>query len=730
MKHRFYALTGLAAVLGGLTAAWSDVTVPGNQGPSTASTPYVVPEPAATGVRTVSILTVGESVNTRPDGTAYRLVGLPDGAGGYDNGDGTFTMLVAHELNSSSGVARAHGSIGAFVSAWTIEKDTLKVRNGADLVRTLWLWNSTTQAFATGTTAFDRFCSADLPAASAFWNAATGKGVADRIFLGGEETGGGRAFAHVASGPSAGVSAEIPKLGKQAWENVVASPYAQDKTVIVGIDDSSPGQIVVYVGTKQATGTLFEKAGLRNGTAYGLIANGTASESRTTGVGASKDVAVPFTLAALSDQSASGASTETELNSVGATRFLRPEDGAWDPSNPADFYFVTTDQFDTVKTGTGSTVGRSRLYRLRFADISDPTLGGTITMLVDGTEAHQMLDNIGIDRNGNLLAQEDPGNQAYLARIWHYEIATGNWRTVARFDQARFGNIGVAATSPFNQDEESSGIFDAADLLGAGWWLFDAQAHSSAGDTELSQHGQLCALFLPESVPAPSFAGCATVSDTEPEKDEAIAFSATASVPGGGAISYAWDFGDGSTATGQTVGHAYTTAGSYTAVVTATHGPSGKSATSDVRIEVLRGSSWSAIQLHFDRSGKDSMTIRRKIPVPAGFSPAGTELAVNVGGVERTFTLDANGAGASGDASIQLVFKTVGGVVAKQTGEWFLKVTKADLASEFANEGLLDETNAAKPVLIEISATLGGKTTTQSWDPLYTSTAGEHGVAR
>ena len=32
--------------------------------------------------------------------------------------------------------------------------------------------------------------------------------------------------------------------------------------------------------------------------------------------------------------------------------FLRPEDGAWDTQDPNRFYFVTTDRFNTVKTGS------------------------------------------------------------------------------------------------------------------------------------------------------------------------------------------------------------------------------------------------------------------------------------------------------------------------------------------------------------------------------------------
>src|SRR5690349_12007387 len=74
-------------------------------GPSSSHTAYVIPTvPAA---KTSSILTVGDTVNG-----SYRMVGLPDGLGAFDNGDGTFTLLMNHELGSTQGIVRAHGSKG------------------------------------------------------------------------------------------------------------------------------------------------------------------------------------------------------------------------------------------------------------------------------------------------------------------------------------------------------------------------------------------------------------------------------------------------------------------------------------------------------------------------------------------------------------------------------------------------------------------------------------------
>jgi len=102
-------------------------------GPSTSQSPYLLP--LLPGYKTGSILSANDSAGS------YKMVGVPDGLGAFDNGDGTFTLLMNHELLSSEGVVRAHGSIGAFISEWLIRKSNLKVVKGADLIKNVKLWN-------------------------------------------------------------------------------------------------------------------------------------------------------------------------------------------------------------------------------------------------------------------------------------------------------------------------------------------------------------------------------------------------------------------------------------------------------------------------------------------------------------------------------------------------------------------------------------------------------------
>jgi hypothetical protein len=450
------------------------------------ASPYVIPTNPL--VTTQSLLTAGDAVG------GYVFAGTPDGVGAYDNGDGTFTVLINHEFGNTAGAAHTHNASlgvnghGAFVSKWVIDKSTLQVVSGGDLIHTLVLNGSTSLNL-------NRLCSADLPAVSAFFDAATGVGTTDRIFMNGEESAGGRVFGNVATGALAGTSYELPLLGKFAHENVVANPFAQGKTIVAGTDDSTPGGVYMYVGTKTAAGSPVDRAGLTNGINYGIQVAGVAAESRDFGLAAAGP----------------GVTTSGRFSLVNGagTLFLRPEDGAWDPSRPNDFYFVTTDRFDQVQDGLGAQAGRSRLWRLRFDDLTDPTAGGAIEMMLDGSEGGNMFDNIAVDGNGRILIQEDVGNSPHNGKVWLYEIATDRLVQVARHDPARFGDIGLSAAAPFNQDEESSGVLDVSGILGAGTYLLVDQAHYSINDPRVVEGGQLLVMKVPVG---PTLAGV-TVND-------------------------------------------------------------------------------------------------------------------------------------------------------------------------------------------------------------------------
>lgn len=453
-------------------------------GPSSSQPPYIVR--SQPGVVTKAIFTVGDSAKVKSDDvTPYRMVGIPDGLGAFDNGDGTFTLLMNHELGNTVGIVRDHGAKGAFISKWIINKEDLSVISGQDLIQNVMVWNKTTSQYEPATVTqktFSRFCSADLADISAYYDSSSGLGYNGHIFMTGEESGvEGRAFAHLMDG----TSYELPRLGKFAWENSIANPETGIQTVVAGTDDGTGGQVYFYVGTKTNSSNPVEAAGLTNGTLFGIKVNGLDAETN----GTILNGAMPFTAYNFGDVSSmTGAQLEAaSKDATGAfrvTSFQRPEDGAWDPNNPNDFYFVTTASF----------TGNSRLWRIHFNNPADPAAGGTVEILLDGSESQKMMDNLAVNERGQIVIQEDPGNQAYIAKVWLYDIATDKLTEVAHHDTERF----VQGASAFlTQDEESSGIIDVSSILGEGWYLLVQQAHFNIGDGELVEGGQLLALHIP-----------------------------------------------------------------------------------------------------------------------------------------------------------------------------------------------------------------------------------------
>ncbi len=140
-------------------------------------------------------------------------------------------------------------------------------------------------------------------------------------------------------------------------------------------------------------------------------------------------------------------------------RMQRPEDGAWDPRGNGNYalYFVTTASISPLMN--------SRLWRLTFDGIEQPEAGGRIDILLTNTPG-RMFDNVTIDRLGEVAHHDpqffEPGGAFFLT-----------------------------------QDEESSGIIDAHDILGQGWFLIDVQVHRVSADPELVQGGQLLAMYVP-----------------------------------------------------------------------------------------------------------------------------------------------------------------------------------------------------------------------------------------
>ena len=514
LRHRRGARIAALGLAAGLLAASAGTTAAATstaRGPSSSTDPYVLP--VADGVAITSLLTVGDAGAA---GNDYEMVGSPDGLG-VTSENGNVVLYMNHELRRGQGIVRRHGQRGAFNARLEVDRSSLAVLAGSDTVDPgVLYWDYPSGTYVTGPSTphfangaaqdlrFGRWCSGTLSDPGLFWSESKKVGYTGQLWFGNEEDGdNGRAFGVTTDG----FAQALPRFGLFEWENAVPAPNKSATTLVTGLEDG-PGdgsQLSVYAGEKQASGDAFERAGLTNGSRFVVDAidddvTDDAEWRSTYG----KGVPAPVTLNEVSwDQTGAAQNVQAIADGLSLNRI---EDGYWDPKRPDDFYFLTTEGGDTATTFPYTRDGGG-LWRLSFHNIEKPWKGATLTLLLDGTESIgagepkiNKPDNMTIDGDGNVLIQEDAGNNAHVGRIVAYRIGDGAMGVVARFDETLFAS---GAPGLITVNEESSGIIDAERLMGSGAFFFTAMVHTSAGlpagpgpgtIQELVERGQL--LFM------------------------------------------------------------------------------------------------------------------------------------------------------------------------------------------------------------------------------------------
>jgi hypothetical protein len=437
-------------------------------------------------------------------GTVIR--GIPDGMGAFASEDGRgITVLANHEVAINDKVALKSASKdspwGTSITKLNYSK-TLNKFDAAEPLITSWnFWNYKTGAYvstpiggeptnaAAGSFGWgiSRFCSATYSPAGTF--SYNGVGYDGALFTTGEEVGdSSRGFAF----DMTGAGYQLPRVGMLSTENIIPSTKKGPNTVALINEDGSAtdSQLHLYIGKKQSTGTSVDKAGLTNGDLYVLNVPTAATDNifRTT-IAKSTPTAATFKKIEWNTDVTSFAKGARD----NGTTFARIEDGNWDPKNQNVFYFITTESNkDPVATAENpAEPGISRdgggLWRLTFKDAQNPLEGATLEMLLNGGEAPYLSkpDNMTITDNGVVVIQEDPGNNAHVARVLAYRISDGKLATLAKFDSQYF----TATGSKFMTiDEESSGVIDVTSLLAkAGdtntYLMLNAQVHTYSGVT-------------------------------------------------------------------------------------------------------------------------------------------------------------------------------------------------------------------------------------------------------
>ncbi len=484
MSRRTVAVGTAAALLAGgaaTIAATNTPTVP----------PYAVG--IDKGYETKVIMSVGDRTPVTSDPTKqFQMVGIPDGLGAHPNGDGTSTVFMNHELRNaalSEPVVGAPLNRGALVSKLVIDRSG-KVLSGERAYDTVYQENTLVGPAPTVTNmtrAFSRFCSGSL--------AGIAEGFDRNIYFANEEDGtpantfdgkGGQAVAIFDKEAHA-----LPKLGRFAWENTLVQPRGDRRTVLMGMEDGPSdldpakenSQLYMYVGTKVRTkgATVLRRNGLDNGTLYVAVAKDGVSLGEQS---FDERVAVKWVVIPNAGD-LDAAQLEAASDAVGALRFARPEDGAFNPHNSNEFLFATT----------GGATGVNELGRLTSLRLhpKDPTRGAHLTVVYNadaivaaGGDIAISPDNIGVS-NRYLMINEDgtTESRATMAKkgrdgsIWRFRLDEEG----VDADSA----VRVAELKPPGRDGiavgpgvwETSGIIDARGIVrGRSAWLFDVQAHA------------------------------------------------------------------------------------------------------------------------------------------------------------------------------------------------------------------------------------------------------------
>jgi hypothetical protein len=285
---------------------------------------------------------------------------------------------------------------------------------------------------------------------------------------------------------TSGAFSTIPGAGRMNHENTVVVPGGWTGVVALTGDDtfSAPSsQLYQYSAASESEfkgddGSLWAfRVTSKNGT--GVTAtnpqNG-ANDYLDISLGdtmTGEFIAVPGDIARGTHGGQPQADLEAWSNDNNVFQFIRVEDIAYDPDAPQTVYFADTGAAVTANAATGrmsagGAAQNGRIFKM-VLNAANPKLVDSLTVLADGntTGLFTRPDNVAVGHD-TLMVQEDASTTPNTNNdIWSYPLdplAGGGWTRVATVTQAT---------------AETSGIVDASQWLGAGWWIFDVQSHST-----------------------------------------------------------------------------------------------------------------------------------------------------------------------------------------------------------------------------------------------------------
>ena len=236
---------------------------------------------------------------------------------------------------------------------------------------------------------------------------------------------------------------------------------------------------------------------------------------------------------------------------------------------------------------------------------------------------------------------------------------------------------------------------------------------------------------------SPALASPPTASPNPAVSRESVTF--TAAAPNGATVS--WDFGDGSTAVGSGVSHAYAASGNYTAIATARSGASTVTGSVNVSVSDSVGAAFSgtgSIKFNFS-THQDFMTLSGNIQLSQGFSPVGKSVVVSLGGYRHTFTLNSKGKSGDKTNQLNLAGRIKNGKFTSSTSRLVMVLANQDLFDSLSQFGF-ENTDISGVKVQPVAIRIGFRTDSQagvlpndavySAKFLYSAKQGKWGVAK
>lgn len=236
--------------------------------------------------------------------------------------------------------------------------------------------------------------------------------------------------------------------------------------------------------------------------------------------------------------------------------------------------------------------GGSNSYDIYTASSTDGLTWSENMRVNDDTQnLVQYTPSIGLDAQGDVYAawfdQRGATGQDVFAATRDVVAPTADAGSAITVDQ------GVAASF------DGSGSSDNLGIAAYAWDFGDGASGAGSADSHAySAPGTYTAALTVWDYSGNSATASVTITVRDTENPVAhgdgdrstieggpLFFDASASTDNVGVLSYSWNFGDGSTATGATASHVYSTAGAYTATLTVTDG-AGNSATATFKVTV------------------------------------------------------------------------------------------------------------------------------------------------